>query len=102
LSDDTDSAFFELQEDSHQCNPEHEFLVRYSNNETKRFLKRHLNERERKVILHRFRFVDSEIYSFKTIGDTMGITAEAVRQIEKRALNKIRNKSEELLDCVYA
>jgi RNA polymerase primary sigma factor len=102
FADDADSAFREFHGDNHKYNPEHEFLMRSSSAETKRFLKRHLSARERNVIVHRFQLVDSEIHSLKKIGDTMGLTAEAVRQIEKRALNKIRNKSEELLDCVYA
>jgi RNA polymerase primary sigma factor len=85
-----------------RCNPEHEFLVRSSRNETRRFLKTHLNVRERNVILHRFRFIDSDVHTFQKLGDTMGITAEAVRQIEKRALNKIRIKRDDLLKCVYA
>jgi RNA polymerase primary sigma factor len=89
-------------EDVHSYDPEHEFLIRSSGNETRRFLKTHLNARERNVILHRFRFVDSDIRTFQKLGDKMGITAEAVRQIEKRALNKIRTKSDELLRCVYA
>jgi RNA polymerase primary sigma factor len=91
-----------LCDNNHRYDPEHEFLLRYSRKETRRFLKAHLNVRERNVILYRFRFIDSEAYTFKKIGDTMGITAEAVRQIEKRALDKIRTKRDELLNCVYA
>jgi RNA polymerase primary sigma factor len=89
-------------EDDRRCNPEHEFLARSSRNETRRFLKTCLNMYERNVILHRFRFIDSDIHTFQKLGDTMGLTAEAVRQIEKRALNKIRVKRDELLKCVYA
>jgi RNA polymerase primary sigma factor len=96
------SSLIELCEDIRQCNPEHELMVRYSRKETRRFLKTHLNVRERNVILHRFRFVDSDVHTFQKLGDTMGITAEAVRQIEKRALNKIRVKGDELIKCVYA
>jgi RNA polymerase primary sigma factor len=102
FSDSTGASFIEICEDSHQCNPEREFLIRSSRNETRSFLKTHLNVRERNVIFHRFRFVDSDVYTFQKLGDTMGITAEAVRQIEKRALNKIRNKRDEFLKCIYA
>jgi RNA polymerase primary sigma factor len=91
-----------LCDDERRYDPEHEFLLRSSRKETRRFLKTHLNVREKNVILHRFHFVDSDAYTFKKIGDTMGITAEAVRQIEKRALDKIRTKRDELLNCVYA
>ncbi|MDR2660336.1 MAG: RNA polymerase sigma factor RpoD/SigA [Spirochaetaceae bacterium] len=102
LSEETDASFMEVCEDNHQCNPEREFLIRYSRNETRRFLKTHLNFRERMVILHRFRLVDSDVHTFQKLGDSMGISAEAIRQIEKRALNKIRNKRDELLKCIYA
>jgi RNA polymerase primary sigma factor len=102
FSDNEGSSFVEIYEDSQQCNPECEFLIHSSRNDTRRFLKRHLNVRERNVILHRFRFIDSDVYTFQKLGAIMGISAEAVRQIEKRALNKIRTKSDELLNCVYA
>jgi RNA polymerase primary sigma factor len=101
-SDNDECSFIEICEDSHQCNPEREFLISACRNDTRRFLRRHLNCRERKVILHRFNFIDSDIYTFQKLGDAMGLTAEAVRQIEKRALNKIRTKSDELLSCIYA
>ncbi|MDR2445561.1 MAG: RNA polymerase sigma factor RpoD/SigA [Spirochaetaceae bacterium] len=100
--DNDGSLFAEICEDSRQCNPERDFLIYSSRNETRRFLKRHLSFRERNVILHRFNFVDSEVYTFQKLAVIMGISAEAVRQIEKRALNKIRTKSDELLSCVYA
>jgi RNA polymerase primary sigma factor len=100
--DNDGGSFAEICEDSHQCNPEREFLMYSSRNETRRFLKRHLSFRERNVILYRFHFIDSDAYTFKKLADLMGISAEAVRQIEKRALNKIRIKSAELLNCVYA
>ncbi|MDR2803492.1 MAG: RNA polymerase sigma factor RpoD/SigA [Treponema sp.] len=102
LSDNAGVSFAEICEDSHQSNPEREFLIHDSKNETRRFLKNHLNIRERKVIFHRFHLVDSDMYTFQKLGDTMGISAEAVRQIEKRALNKIRSKRDELLKCMYA
>jgi RNA polymerase primary sigma factor len=102
LDNNEGGSFAEICEDSHQCNPERDFLMDSSRNETRRFLKRHLSFRERNVILYRFHFVDSDEYTFKKLAAIMGISAEAVRQIEKRALSKIRTKSAELLNCVYA
>jgi RNA polymerase primary sigma factor len=95
-------SLIDICDDDRRYDPEHEFLLRSSVKETRRFLKTHLNLRERNVIFHRFRFVDSDMYTFKKLGDKMGISAEAVRQIEKKALDKIRTKSDELLRCVYA
>lgn len=102
LLDNENNPSSEILDDSRQDNPEREFLMRSSRKETRCFLKRYLSVRERNVILYRFRFVDSDTYTFKKLGDIMGISAEAVRQIEKRALRKIRTKSDELFDCVYA
>lgn len=102
FTDDDGNSIVEICEDCRECNPEREFLIHSSRNETRLFLKRHLSLRERNVILHRFHFIDSEADTFTKLGVIMGITAEAVRQIEKRALNKIRTKKDELLNCVYA
>jgi RNA polymerase primary sigma factor len=89
-------------EDGHSHDPEREFMTRAARKDTRRFLKTYLSARERTVILHRFHFVDSETCTFQKLGATMGISAEAVRQIEKRALKKINQQRDELRDCVYA
>jgi RNA polymerase primary sigma factor len=77
-------------------------MTRASRKDTRHFLKTYLSLRERIVILHRLHFVDSKTYTFQKLGATMGISAEAVRQIEKRALKKIIQRKDELLECVYA
>ncbi|MDR2841705.1 MAG: RNA polymerase sigma factor RpoD/SigA [Spirochaetaceae bacterium] len=102
LDKDGGTTFGEICEDKQQQNPEHEYLVRCSDVETRCFLKRHLDKRERTVILQRFRFHQNGHHTFKKIGEEMGLSAEAVRQIEKRALNKIKLSYNELADCVYA
>ncbi len=50
-----------------------------------------LNNKENQVIKDRYGFNDlKKGFSLREIGKKMNITAEAVRQIEKKALNKIR------------
>lgn len=49
-----------------------------------------LMEKERRILLYRFEFFGGEKYTLKRIGSELGISPETVRQIEKRALNKLR------------
>lgn len=53
-----------------------------------------LMEKERQVLIYRFEFYGNQKRTLKGIGETMGISAETVRQIEKRALRKLRDQSD--------
>lgn len=50
-----------------------------------------LSERETKIILYRFGFVDNRPYTLQEIGDILNVSRERIRQIELRALNKLRD-----------
>jgi RNA polymerase primary sigma factor len=81
--------------------PERALLRKSSRDETLRFLNR-LKEREKRILTYRYQLNGGEQYTLKKIGDKMGISAETVRQIEIRALRKIRPHVEELRNCLYA
>lgn len=49
-----------------------------------------LMEKERRILMYRFELA-GERRTLKTIGDELGISPETVRQIEKRALRKLRD-----------
>jgi RNA polymerase primary sigma factor len=68
--------------------------------DTLRFLGE-LQEKERRILLYRFSFVSGKRYTLKKIGDELGISPETVRQIEMRALKKLRSLSDELKEYVY-
>jgi RNA polymerase primary sigma factor len=68
--------------------------------ETRKFLDR-LLDRERQILMYRFAFYGGKKYTLKRISDEMGISPETVRQIEIRALRKLKEQAEELKDYVY-
>lgn len=51
-----------------------------------------LQPREKEVLEMRFGLNHNEPHTLKEIGDTMGMSRERVRQLEQRALRKIRSK----------
>jgi RNA polymerase primary sigma factor/RNA polymerase sigma factor len=55
-----------------------------------------LDDREQKIIIHRFGLdYSKEPQTLKQVGETMGVTKERVRQIESRALDKLRTAARE-------
>jgi RNA polymerase primary sigma factor len=86
-------------EDYTYC-PERAFMRKNNRSETIRFMDR-LSQRERRVLLYRYQFLDNGLHTLKKIGDKLGVSAETVRQIEIRALKKVHHDREALLDALY-
>lgn len=93
------STLMDLCEDN-SYNPDKELFEKNIREETLRFLE-HLVEKERQILLYRFAFYGGKRYTLKRIGEEMGISPETVRQIEMRAIKKLREHSEELKEYVY-
>ena len=51
-----------------------------------------LSERERHIIRLRFGFEDGRTWTLEEVGQLYGVTRERIRQIEVRALNKLKNQ----------
>ncbi|MGA2973921.1 MAG: RNA polymerase sigma factor RpoD/SigA [Spirochaetia bacterium] len=92
-------SLHDLVEDT-SFDPERELLRKTLQEDTLRFLNA-LQEKERQILLYRFSFVSGRRYTLKRIGDELGISPETVRQIELRALKKLRGFSDELKEYVY-
>ena len=54
-------------------------------------LKRILNNQEKKILSLRFGFPDGNNLTLEQVGKNQGLTRERVRQIEKKALIKLRD-----------
>lgn len=80
--------------------PNKELVTKCMREDTEKFLQ-HLVERERKVLMHRFAFYGGKRATLKDIGTHMGISPETVRQIELRAIKKLRRHAEEMKEYVY-
>ena len=81
--------------------PERELLRENLRERTLKFLET-LLEKEKQILLYRFAFYGGKKYTLKKIGDEMGISPETVRQIEIRALKKLKETAEELREFVYS
>ena len=68
--------------------------------QTIQFLDR-LKEQEKQILLYRFAFYGGKKYTLKHISEELGISPETVRQIEMRALKKLREHAGELREYVY-
>ena len=52
-----------------------------------------LTDREKKVLMLRFGLIDGRAHTLEEVGRTFDVTRERIRQIEAKALRKLRHPS---------
>ena len=83
-----DSKVGDFIEDE-KLGPEEEVINKSLKNDIESLLST-LTDKEREIIIMRFGLYDVKPMSLKEIGDQYGLTKERIRQIEKRAIEKMR------------
>jgi RNA polymerase primary sigma factor len=99
IENDEPMSVAELQED-YTYSPERDFLKKSSRAEAIHCLNR-LKDREKRILMYRYQLNGGEWHTLKKIGDKMGLSAETVRQIEIKALKKMRGSADELRKYIY-
>ncbi|OCS89191.1 sigma-70 family RNA polymerase sigma factor [Caryophanon latum] len=69
-----------------------EVIVNRSTSKVLKKVLEELKDREREIIEYRFGFKDGEIYTLEEVGKHFDVTRERIRQIEAKALRKLKNK----------
>lgn len=91
--EESESVFGDFMEDEKEKGPEGE-LIESSMKKDVRALLEVLTEKEREIITLRYGLDGEEALSLKEIGEKYNLTKERIRQIEKKALEKMREEGE--------
>ena len=94
VGDNDSVAVIELHED-YTYSPERDLMKKNSREDTLKILK-HLKERERRILIYRYQLNGEKRYTLKSVSNKMNLSTETIRQIEIRALNKLRSHAVEL------
>ncbi len=82
-------------------NPEELFMKKYTKDCMREILD-DLKDSERDIMIKRYNLHnDGSTYTLKAIGAQYGVSAETIRQVELRALRKLKVRSRELQEIVY-
>ena len=90
VGEDDDATVGDLQADHSAENPFNN-LIREANKDIINSVFDTLGEREANVLRLRFGIGTDHPYTLAEVGDVMGVTRERIRQIETKALRKMRN-----------
>jgi len=94
------SAVLDLHED-YTYNPERALMRKTSRDATIAVLNK-LKDREKRILIYRYQLNGGQRRTLKNISHTMGLSTETVRQIEIRALKKLRGQADELRNYIEA
>lgn len=92
IGEDGDNSLGDFVQDDDISSPTEKASQTLLKQEVAKLLE-HLKPREAEIIRLRFGFVDGRSYTLKEVGEKLGITRERVRQIESKALRRLRHPS---------
>ena len=91
IGEDENSQLQHFLEDHHIPNPDNTAMKLLLREELEKVLST-LSERERRVIRRRFGFDDGHYYTLEEVGREFGVTRERIRQIEAKALRRLKSQ----------
>jgi RNA polymerase primary sigma factor len=102
IDDEKDKTFEKFLEDKRDLPEEEE--PRFNGKDLASIISEGLNARQAKVIKMRFGLEGSKKYTLEGAGEVMGVSGERIRQIEEKAIIKIKKKinEEELKNELYS
>ncbi len=90
IGDDDESHLGDFIEDKTVMSPENHLLRQALRSQLEEILST-LSEREEQVLRYRFGLEDDTEYTLEQVGKKFGVTRERIRQIEAKALRKLRH-----------
>ena len=93
VGEDGENNLGDMVEDKASPTPEEAMNLLVQKEEVSELLNA-LNDREKQVIRLRYGLEDGKTHTLEEIGEELKVTRERVRQIESRAMEKLRNKAE--------
>ncbi len=93
VGDEEDSNLEDFIEDQREQTPEDAVVSLVQKEEVRELLQK-LNEKEQTVLRLRYGLEDGNVHTLEETGQKLGLTRERIRQIEVRALEKLRNEAD--------
>jgi len=89
IGEDQDTTLESMTIDESTDTPEEEIIKSDMKEQIQKLLET-LSEKEKKIIEMRMGFLDGETHTLEEVGNVIGVTRERIRQIEAKAIRKLR------------